>query len=314
MIVDASELESSLSSLQFLVCRDLVLHSNCAMIIGGAIRDFYFKYPIDDVDFIILEENPLKGIQVVLEVLGASTEVTSVKVHTPLTPYRTAKIELSTNEESLVFDIGFPRKEKYQYPAAKPEVAPGSFEEDILRRDFSMNALCVSGEEGKFKLFDLVDGFKDIENKNLRILHPESFRDDPIRLVRGVRFMHRYACSFDVETKKCSQDPELHSILAAVSEGRRVQEFYKILFEADPFKIIEDLARKGFLELLFPGLEKNMPRRDVYEEFSRSDFKLPGAHILLAFLMKNLEPSQAKHLMQYIPISKEERKLVFSIV
>jgi tRNA nucleotidyltransferase/poly(A) polymerase len=315
MVIHSADVEAVLAPLQFLVCRELVLSRDFAYIIGGAIRDYYFSYPIDDVDFMIPEEDPLKGIERIQDILKAAPEVSSVRVHTPLTPYRTAKIEIHSDTASLVFDIVFPRKETYAHPAAKPEVFPGTFEEDIARRDFSMNALCLKGESGNFKLIDMVEGYRDIINRKLRLLYPASFRDDPIRMVRGIRFMHRYGCTFSQETENQARDPELKSILGQVTEGRRVQEFYKVLFEAKPFQIVQELADKGFLELLFPGLEKNIPDEDEYRTACNvSGQALPSHLQLLAFMLKHLDPGQSKYLMQHIPIRKVERKLVFDFM
>lgn len=334
MNVNLAELKNLLTPLQFSVSRALVISSQTALIIGGAIRDFYFSYPVDDVDFLVLEKDTHLGIKKVIQVLedNLSKDFPSLKVsvHTPLTPYRTAKIkvevqfdsDINSQSDCLIFDISFPRKETYEHPASKPKVSEGALLEDFMRRDFSINAIAFKGDLKKgnlseIALYDPLGGYQDILDKKLRILHSDSFRDDPIRLVRAERFLNRYSCTFEYDTKVCSEDPELISILSKVSEGRRVQEFYKILFEARPFEIIDSLMKKDYLDLLFPGITYfnfSSEEYNDFESYNSALLNLPKEQRLLAYLMSKLEFLKAKHLMQYIPISKEERKRVFSFL
>jgi tRNA nucleotidyltransferase/poly(A) polymerase len=312
VIVSREQLKAALSPVQYLVCEELVCNVSCARLVGGAVRDLFFGYPIDDVDFIVLDE-PEQGIRMVLEALQSNVLVRSAAIEAPLTPYRTSKIRVQSDHGMLVFDVVFPRKEVYSAPGAKPEVSKGTFEEDIRRRDFSMNALCLSAEKDGLALIDLVNGYDDIKNKKLRILHDHSFRDDPVRLVRGLRFKERYGCVWEENTKKFAESGEVHAGLLDVSIGRRVQEFYKILFEERPFFILKQLSDTPLLELLLPGFEMSRVKEYEFESLGVRHKEVPRPLLLLSYVLGAFSDVNLKKILHHFPINKTERAMVLAI-
>jgi tRNA nucleotidyltransferase/poly(A) polymerase len=312
VIVSREQIKAALSPIQYLVCEELVCNVACARLVGGAVRDFFFEYPIDDVDFIVLDE-PEEGIRRVLEALQSNVLIRSAVIHTSITPYRTSKIKVHSELGVLVFDLVFPRKEFYSAPGAKPEVSKGTFEEDIKRRDFSMNALCLSTEKDELVLIDLVNGYDDIKNKKLRILHDNSFIDDPVRLVRGLRFKERYGCLWEENTRKSAESRDVYASLLDVSIGRRVQEFYKILFEERPFFILKQLSDTPLLELLLPGFKIACVNEFEFESLRIRHKDVSRQLLLLSYVLATFSDLNLKELLHYFPINKTERAIVMGI-
>jgi tRNA nucleotidyltransferase (CCA-adding enzyme) len=113
---------------------------------------------------------------------------------------------------ALGIDIATARTESYPYPAANPEVSASSIDRDLFRRDFTINALAWRLTPSPDPpLVDLFGGLLDLQAKQLRVLHPNSFVDDPTRIFRGARFAVRLGFKFELQTAAYIQ--------AAISSG-----------------------------------------------------------------------------------------------
>lgn len=169
-----------------------------AYIVGGAIRDLLLEKPIYDLDFVIegsaiefcrfLEEKNLGKISQISEDFG------------------TAKIEIK--DTGLKIDLASTRTETYPKAGHLPVVGKIGcwLKDDILRRDFSVNALAVSINPESFgELIDYTGGLADLNKKQLRILHNNSFIDDPTRIIRGLRFAHKLNFSLESNTEYLQQ-------------------------------------------------------------------------------------------------------------
>ena len=144
---------------------------------GGAIRDIISGFTIRDLDFTV-QGNPLK-LQKDFERAGAQIVGHDEDV-------RTVFLVLPGNVRA---EIGMARSETTKRWASRPVVAPASIQEDLRRRDFTVNAMALSLNEGsRGLLLDPFNGVADIEAKLLRILHNYSFVEDPSRLIRATRF------------------------------------------------------------------------------------------------------------------------------
>jgi tRNA nucleotidyltransferase (CCA-adding enzyme) len=117
---------------------------------------------------------------------------------------------------TLGIDIATARTESYAYPAANPDVSASSIDRDLYRRDFTINALAWQLTPSPDPpLLDLFGGLLDLEAKQLRVLHPNSFVDDPTRIFRGARFAVRLGFKFEAQTADY--------IRAAINSGIYVQ-------------------------------------------------------------------------------------------
>lgn len=167
-------------------------------LVGGIVRDILLSKRLHDVD-ITVEGNAKEFV----EILDCYIKTKSVKYNETLP---TAKVVFSNGVE---IDFASTRQEVYDNFGDLPRIVKTgcSLEEDIKRRDFTVNSLIVSlNKENLFELIDLTNGLKDLKNKKLRILHKKSFLDDPSRMIRGLKFAQRLNFTLEEETKKLQEE------------------------------------------------------------------------------------------------------------
>ena len=134
----------------------------------------------------------------------------------------------------IVVDFANARRERYPRPGQLPQPQPGTAEEDLWRRDFSINALALqlSPPAAFGQLLDPCGGQADLQQRRLRALHPASFRDDPTRILRGLRLAARLGLRWEEETARWAQ--ESLPILARLSGSRLRAEFEQLFREPRP--------------------------------------------------------------------------------
>ena len=155
------------------------------------------------------------------------------------------------------FEIEFvgARKESYRYHSRKPDVVPGTLEDDQNRRDFTINALAISLNESDFgKLIDPFDGMEDIRNKIIKTpLDPlVTFSDDPLRMMRAVRFAAQL--DFTIEEKTFTAIKDNAYRITIISKERIADELNKILLTAKPSIGFDLLYQCGLLHIIFPQM------------------------------------------------------------
>src|SRR4030042_521069 len=148
-------------------------------LVGGGVRDLFLGRPNFDLDLVI-EGDAIKLAQE----LAKSSRVKLI-VHRC---FGTAKLNFS----DFTLDIAAARRETYSRPGALPDVQPGTINDDLFRRDFSVNAMALCLAPERFgELIDLYHGQDDIANRLIRVLHPNSFIDDATRIFRAIRYEQR---------------------------------------------------------------------------------------------------------------------------
>ena len=154
--------------------------------------------------------------------------------------FGTAKVRLPGSH----IDLAATRAEIYTAPGALPEVRPAGIEDDLARRDFTVNAMALAlGDEPR--LIDPHGGREDLREGVLRTLHPDSLRDDPTRALRGARYAARFGLVPDPETERQLRETDL----ATISDDRRRAEMERIAAEPD-FRAALDLLREwGLLDV-----------------------------------------------------------------
>ena len=196
-------------------------------------------------------------------------------------------------------DFAQARRETYPSPACLPEVSPaGGIEEDLIRRDFTANALALRLSPGPRELIDPMGGLADIKRGILRFLHPESFRDDPTRVFRAARYLARFGFAPAREMAPAARRALEAGYAARLSPHRVLQELLRILEEKEPAPALRILRRWGYLELLHPRLAA--PR----------DFALDGAAERLALLALRLGPEEALAWIDSLPIERAAAALI----
>ncbi len=217
-----------------------------AFVIGGYVRDLILKRPSNDID-IVVEKDGIAFAKAVADKLPGKPKVTIFKrFGTAMIPYGDIELEF----------VGA-RKESYSRNSRKPLVQQGSLTDDQNRRDFTINALAVSMNSENFgELIDPFNGLLDMQNKILRTpLEPgKTFSDDPLRMMRAVRFAAQLDFEIAPEVIKGIKD-NLDRI-KIVSQERLIAEINKILLCKQPSKGFLYMDKTGLLEVLMPEVHK----------------------------------------------------------
>ena len=207
---------------------------------GGTVRDFLYRRRTADLD-IVAAGGGLDFASELAGRLGAE-----VVAHSQ---FGTAKLRI----EGVEVDLAAARTETYSHPGALPAVSPGTMDQDLARRDFSINAMAVSLGEGSWgDLLDPFQGRADLQSGLIRVLHPDSFQDDATRILRAVRYSRSLGFRIEEETERllCSG----LSYLEAISSDRVRHELERILREPQAAGILLDAQELGVLAAIHPAL------------------------------------------------------------
>jgi tRNA nucleotidyltransferase (CCA-adding enzyme) len=212
-------------------------------LIGGVVRDMLLGYPNLDLDLVV-EGNAVKLAQHVAE-----TSQAKLLAHHR---FGTAKLRY----ENFTLDLATARKETYARPGALPTVTPGTLKDDLVRRDFSINAMAISMTATDYgELVDPHQGKNDLEERLIRILHPVSFSDDATRILRAVRYEQRLC--FELETQTAELLKRDIPMLDTISGDRIRHELELIFKEKQPEFVINRLAELKVLQKIDPFLKGN---------------------------------------------------------
>ncbi len=213
-------------------------------LVGGYVRDRLLGDPSRDMDVVCVGD----GIRLAEHVAAQLRPIPRVVVYRR---FGTAMLKHSGMEIEFVGA----RKESYRYDSRKPNVDPGTLEDDQNRRDFTINALAVSLNQQDFgALIDPFDGLHDLERKVLRTpLEPgKTFSDDPLRMMRAVRFASRLDFSIEPQTLEAIRN--FRQRIRIVSQERVTSELNKIILTRKPSIGFKLLFQTGLLEIIFPEM------------------------------------------------------------
>ena len=222
-----------------------------AYIVGGMVRDLLLGSDNFDLD-IVVEGDGIRFAGCLAERLQAT-----VKSHE-----RFGSATITFPDRPRV-DIATARTEIYERPAALPRVTPGSIRDDMRRRDFTINSLAISLMPAEFgRLLDFFHGVRDLRERHIRVLHEQSFMDDPTRIFRAVRFEARLGFRMVRSTEQLLVEALSRSILTELEDYRIAAELRLILEEPDPARSLKRLAQLGVID----GLKNRPARKQVLEK------------------------------------------------
>jgi tRNA nucleotidyltransferase (CCA-adding enzyme) len=212
-------------------------------LVGGIVRDMLLGYPNFDLDLVV------EGDAVKLAQQVAETRQAKLLAHRR---FGTAKLRY----EKFTMDLATARKETYARPGALPAVTSGTLKDDLIRRDFSINAMAISLASNDYgELVDPYKGKNDLEHRLIRVLHPESFSDDATRILRGVCYEQRFGFEFEAQTAQLLKRdiPMLDTI-----SGDRIRHELEHIFEENrPELVIKRLGDLGVLNRINPSLKSD---------------------------------------------------------
>lgn len=207
-------------------------------LVGGALRDILLEIPPKELDFCINGEiNEFK------EFLNNDKQLKIIKV----SEFETYKVLF----KDKIYDFSVTRKESYIPKGSLPKIDAFNvpIETDLKRRDFTINSIAMNINSDINNLIDPFNGLKDLKNKVIKVIHDESFKDDPTRAYRAVKFSKRY--NFEIETNTLNNLIDSVEYIKVLSKERIKNELEKICKEFNFIQILNELKKINILKYFF---------------------------------------------------------------
>ena len=228
-------------------------------LVGGVVRDLLLKRSNLDLDLTV-EGDGISFARVVTGRYGAALAL--------FERFATARLVFP---DGLKVDIASTRRESYAIPAALPDVQAASLDEDLLRRDFTINAMAIELNMSRWgRLHDPYGGQRDLKRKTLRVLHDRSFIDDPTRIFRAIRFSERFGFGLEPNTERLLARAAKKNLVARLSGPRIANEIFALMKEEHPEAAIARLRRLRLLRFLHPRLSAGTRTERILVELPRA--------------------------------------------
>jgi len=260
-------------------------------LIGGVVRDLLLEQPNLDLDLVV------EGDAIELARQLAHTKQAKVTTHPR---FNTAKLQW----DKWSVDLTTARSETYVKPGALPTVKPSSIENDLFRRDFTINAMAVHLSPSRYgELIDIHGGRDDLEHKLVRILHEKSFVDDATRIWRGLRYEQRLGFHLEKNTLKLLKRDI--PMLDTISGDRIRYELECILQEERPEKVLRRAEELHALESLHPALKADGWLKEKFGQARQITFpNPPPMGLYLALLAYPLAAEELEQLISRLRLRK----------
>jgi tRNA nucleotidyltransferase (CCA-adding enzyme) len=259
---------------------------------GGAVRDLLLGGHPADLDLVVEGE----------------TEAVAAELGPAVTHERFGTS--TVNAAGFTYDLARARTETYAHPGALPEVAPATLAEDLLRRDFTVNAMAIAiGPPEPGRLHAAPNAIEDLAERRLRVLHDTSFIDDPTRLLRLVRYASRLGFAVEHRTLQLAQAAADGRALSTVSGPRIGAELRLLARESDPVAAFERLAALHLDVAVHPALRLEDPpllRRALalLPEDGRPD------RLVLAATVRRIQRDELRALLDGLEFEAGDREAI----
>ncbi|MSQ12106.1 MAG: CCA tRNA nucleotidyltransferase [Dehalococcoidia bacterium] len=264
-----------------------------AYLVGGSVRDLLLDRPVLDLDLVVEGDAAALASRFAAELGGSITARSQ---------FGTVKLKTAAD----VLDIATARTESYAHPGALPTVRPGAFNDDLARRDFTINTLAIHLSPAQFGvLVDPFGGAQDLRDGLLRVLHERSFQDDATRMLRGVRYEARLGFRMDAATEKLAQRDA--RFLGTISPDRLRRELQRMLGESHPERCLSRAQGLGLLDAMLPGLAWPPSPLNAVTLHGQA----PAPTVFLALMTWPLSEEQAEIFVRRLNLSGRARGLVW---
>ena len=264
---------------------------------GGTIRDLVTGFPIRDIDLSI-QGNPLK--------LQRELEKADISVQGVDEDLRTLQLLMPGNVRA---ELNMTRAEVYDKPGKPPAISPATINEDLRRRDFTVNAMALSLNPGsRGLLLDPFNGVADIEAKVLRVLHNYAFLEEPVRLIRAVRFCARFHWPLEERTQARYDSAKENNYIEYLNRRMIGYELEQLVHEDDPLNTMRALEKEGWLKVLHPHwaiakidsgeLSQVVKTRQMMND---RGYAVETGPIVMYFLTRRMGEKDAAEIQRMIP-------------
>jgi tRNA nucleotidyltransferase (CCA-adding enzyme) len=264
-------------------------------LVGGVVRDLLLGKPNFDFDLVV------EGDALELANRLAQREEGEIIVHRR---FGTAKLR----RKKANIDFATARTETYAHPGALPMVRFSSIEDDLYRRDFTINAMAIHLNLNNFgKLVDPCKGEKDLNSKLIRILHEKSFTDDATRILRAIRYEQRFDFQLESTTERL-----LHrdlSMLNTISGARIRHELELILKEEYPEKTLRRASELGILKKIHPSLKGDSWLEEKFRQARSFNHSTPIA-LYFSLLFYHLSQKDVEDIVRRLNIPKTTARVI----
>ena len=277
-------------------------------LVGGVVRDLLLKRENWDLDLTV-EGDGVGFARLVADRYQAGLAV--------FERFATARL---TFPDGLKMDIATTRRESYAQPALLPTVQPASIEEDLSRRDFTINAVAVQLNPKQFgRLLDPYGGQRDLRARRIRVLHQGSFQDDPTRIFRAIRFEQRFGFRLEPATSRLLAQAASTNLIQQLSGPRLQNEILLLFVERDPVRAIARLGRLKLLRFLHRRLcyTKNVqrtvaavPKTLAWWRRRFPDSAIDRPIVFLMALSSESSPAVVATMIRRLALSREQAKKV----
>ena len=277
---------------------------------GGAVRDLISGMPIRDLDF-TLEGNPVRMVKE-LEKGGARVVWDSEKL-------RHYEMIFAGDVDG---SISAAREDVYERPGAKPEYRFSSVMEDLRRRDFGVNAIAISlNTQSRGLLLDPMNGLADLEKQEIRSLSIHAFTNQPIRLMRILRYCARMGFKMEPRTQEwfdLAMERGMNENIEAVDVGHEMRALAR---EDNPIATLKQWEAHEMLALIHPNLQKRKPDYDSLNKMAKVRSNLYSAglrprlqHAVAFYTLGPLKPREAAAAMRSMQFRSNEIDAIAELV
>ncbi len=226
-------------------------------LIGGAVRDLALGTTPRELDVVVADDAAGFARELAGELQAFAGENRAERLETTFHErFRTALVSWPGGQ----IDVATRRSERYPAPGALPEIDIGTPEDDLRRRDFTINTLSIALNGPHLGFSNgAPEAAEDLDASVLRVLHERSFLDDPTRLMRMARYAARLGFEPDEQTARLAEQAIAAGALDTVSPARIGAELRLALAEPDPVAALESLERRGVLSALHEAIDLDAP-------------------------------------------------------